>query len=182
MAIRMAGGDEVSNMMMDDSEDLEARGWFYRLEELSAAIFFAGMIITVLVGIFWRFVLESPLVWTINVSTLCFMWAVLLGSPLSDRKDKHLQFDLLYRIVPARVQLAFRLFGNTLLVAVFLVILPATLRFLLDVGGRTVTGVPWLNFSWAYSVFLIFLVLTVVSRMRLLLADLRMLSPRRWRE
>jgi len=179
MAIRAVGSDKIPNILPDGLEDSEPRGWFHRLEELSAAIFFGGMLITVLVGIFWRFVLESPLVWTVNVSTLCFMWAVLLGSPLSDRKDNHLQFDLLYLAVPARVQFGFRLFGNILLIGAFVLIIPPTYDYLLSIGGRTVTGVPWLNFSWAYSVFLIFLVLTVASRMRLLIADIHLLTSRR---
>lgn len=178
LAPHSADDNKVAGLALMDSEEPKPDGWLDRLEELSAALFFGGMLITVLVGIFWRFVLESPLVWTVNVSTLCFMWAVLLGSPLSDRRDNHLQFDLLYKVVPPRVQLAFRLFGNTLLVGVFLFILPATLDYLLSVGGRTVTGVPWLNFTWAYSVFLIFLVLTIASRGRLLFADIHMLASR----
>lgn len=164
---------------VDEPVAISSHGWLERLEEISAAVFFSGMMITVLVGIFWRFVLESPLVWTINVSTLCFMWAVLLGSPLSDWEDNHLQFDLLYLAVPARMQSAFRIFGNVLLIGTFLLIMPATLSYLQSVGGRTVTGVPWLNFTWAYSVFFVFLVLTVVGRMRLLIADLRALRTDR---
>lgn len=160
----------------------KSQGWLYRLEELSAGLFFGGMLITVLLGIFWRFILESPLVWTVNVSTLCFMWAVLLGSPLSDRRDSHLQFDLLYKVVPSGVQLAFRLFGNVLLVGAFLIILPSTVEYVLSVGGRTVTGVPWLNFTWAYSVFLLFIVLTAATRLRLLFADIQMLTAGRRRE
>lgn len=177
-----ATGNEGFDSLVAEDEEPAPHGWLDRLEELSAALFFGGMLVTVLVGIFWRFVLESPLVWTVNVSTLCFMWAVLLGSPISDRRDNHLQFDLLYKAVPARIQLGFRLFGNTLLVGAFLFILPATLEYLLSIGGRTVTGVPWLNFTWAYSVFLIFLVLTVASRGRLLLADIHLLTSRPRRE
>lgn len=181
LASQTAGSKETAEVFVLGGEEPKPDGWVDRLEEVSAALFFGGMLITVLVGIFWRFVLESPLVWTVNVSTLCFMWAVMLGSPLSDRRDNHLQFDLVYKVVPPRVQLAFRLFGNTLLVGAFLFILPATLEYLLSVGGRTVTGVPWLNFTWAYSVFLVFLVLTVASRGRLLFADIHMLfsKPRR---
>ena len=182
LASHSSGNDTPVGLALMETEEPKPDGWLDRIEELSAALFFGGMLITVLAGIFWRFVLESPLVWTVNISTLCFMWAVLLGSPLSDRRDNHLQFDLLYKVVPPRVQLAFRLFGNALLVGAFVFILPSTLEYLLSVGGRTVTGVPWLNFTWAYRVFLVFLVLTIASRGRLLFADIHMLASRPRRE
>lgn len=181
-AVQSSSNNDGFDGPVDFGVEPESKGWLNRLEELSAGLFFGGMLITVLLGIFWRFILESPLVWTVNVSTLCFMWAVLLGSPLSDRRDSHLQFDLLYKVVPAGVQLAFRLFGNVLLVGSFLIVLPSTVAYLLSVGGRTVTGVPWLNFTWAYSVFLVFLVLTVASRLRLLIADIQILTVGRRRE
>lgn len=171
--------DEQPPIGLEDPPALPARGWLGRIHELSTAAVFTAMLVVVLAGIFWRYVLGAPLVWTVSIATLCFMWTIFLGAPLSDPEDRHISFDLLYNTVPPAVQLGCRVFGNLLIITTFTAIIPATIDYLDFLSPRTVVGADWLSFRWAYSVFLIFLVLTIVHRVRLLALDIRHLIVRR---
>jgi TRAP-type C4-dicarboxylate transport system permease small subunit len=164
---------------LEEPEALSSRGRLERIHELSTAAVFTAMLVVVLVGIFWRYVLGTPLVWTVSIGTLCFIWTIFLGSPLSDREDRHIAFDVLYNVLPPSVQFGCRVFGNILIIATFTAIIPATIDYLDFLSPRTVVGADWLSFRWAYSVFLIFLVLTIFHRARLLALDIKDLFVRR---
>lgn len=163
----------------EDPPSRSAHAWLARIHELSTAAAFTTMLVVVLAGIFWRYVLEAPLVWTVSIATVCFMWTIFLGSPLSDRDDRHISFDLLYKILPSSFQRGCRVFGNLLIITTFTAIIPGTVDYLDFLGPRRVVGADWLSFRWAYSVFLVFLVLTVGYRARLLALDIRDLIVRR---
>lgn len=167
---------DVDRQVSQGPPPMSSHGPLERVEEIGSAVFFVGMTVVLLMGIWWRYVLSTPLVWTVNVATVCFLWSVMLGAPLSDWEDEHIQFDLVYKLVPEPVQLAMRTFGNLLLISALVIVIPSSYRFLDSIGDRTVVGVPWLSMQWAFTGFLVFLTLTVVQRSRLLALDLR-----RWR-
>jgi C4-dicarboxylate transporter DctQ subunit len=144
-----------------------------RLLEITSAFFFMGMLISLLMGIYWRYVLNDPLVWSLEVAMICFIWAVMLGAPISDWEDNHLQFDLIYNKMSESVQFYMRTFGNLLLIGAFGVVTPASYRYLESVANRPVLGVSWLSLRIMYMSFVFFLVITVIQRSFLLVADVR---------
>lgn len=133
-------------------------------------VFFTVMFTSVLVGVFWRYVLNDPLIWTVNAAAVAFIWTVLIGAGLPNWVDEHIQFDLLYRRMSRRWQRISRMVGNLMLVIVFSLPIPATWDYLVFIGADSVTGLP-LTFNWAFAVALWFLVATVVHRGRLFLRD-----------
>lgn len=144
-----------------------------RTLEVSSAAFFIGMTVSLLMGIYWRYVLNDPLSWTLDIAMICFIWAVMLGAPISDWEDSHLQFDLVYNMVPESVQFAMRTFGNLLLIGVFVAVTPASYRYLETVAGRPVLGVSWMSLRVVYLSFVLFLVITIIQRTWLLINDVR---------
>lgn len=154
------------------------RGRIERLEEFATATFFTVMFATLLAGVFWRYVLNRPLVWTVGVSTLGFIWAALVGSGLCDRDDGHVQFDLVYNRFSERTQTICRMVGNGIIVVTFALVVPGTLSYLQFVHRQRVVGLP-LRFSWAYAVVLLFLLSTILHRGKLLWVDVRGLLGRR---
>lgn len=51
---------------------------------------------------FSRYVLNDSFAWTEELATYCLIGVVFLGAAMCLRKDRHIQVDILYRIVPAR--------------------------------------------------------------------------------
>lgn len=149
-----------------------------RVEEIASMAFFAVMFASVLAAVFWRYVLNDPLIWTVNAATIAFIWTVLIGSGLPNWADEHIQFDLLYRKMSPRWQRASRMAGNLLLVVTFALPIPATWDYLVFVAEDSVTGLP-LTFNWAFAVIIWFLAATVIHRGRLLVGDLRDIARER---
>jgi TRAP-type C4-dicarboxylate transport system permease small subunit len=151
-----------------------------KVEEVLSMAFFTVMFISVLAGVFWRYVLNDPLIWTVNLAIVAFICSVLIGAGLPNWGDEHIQFDLLYRRLSPRWQRVSRMVGNLLLVITFALPIPATWDYLVFITADSVTGLP-LNFGVAFAVVLWFLVATVLHRGRLLLKDVRAIARERSR-
>ena len=148
------------------------KGRVERLEEGATIAFFIAMFITIIMGVFWRYVLGTPLVWTVNAATIAFIWVIMLGSGPANHGEEHIQFDLLYNRMKPEMQRACRILGNLLIILPFALVIPGTVEYLQFMGGNKVTGLN-LTFDWAYSAVLIFFVATILHRGRMLLVDLR---------
>jgi len=149
-----------------------------RVEEVAAMIFFTIMFTSILVGVFWRYVLNDPLIWTVNAAAIAFIWMVLIAAGLPNWADEHIQFDLLYGRMSPRWKRASRMVGNLLLVVAFALPIPATWDYLVFIAPDSVTGLP-LKFNLAFAVVLWFLAATVVHRGRLLVIDIRDIARER---
>lgn len=62
------------------------------------------MVGSLLVGVFFRYVLHSPLSWTGEVAMLSFAWIVLLTASTGVRDGFHVRISLLHGALPATVQ------------------------------------------------------------------------------
>ena len=149
-----------------------------KVEEILSMAFFTVMFVAVLAGVFWRYVLDDPLIWTANLAIIAFICSVLIGAGLPNWADEHIQFDLLYKRLSPRWQRVARMAGNILLVVTFALPIPATWDYLMFITADSVTGLP-LNFGVAFAVILWFLVATVFHRGRLLLKDVREIARER---
>lgn len=149
-----------------------------RVEEVASIGFFLAMFVILLIGVFWRYVLNQPVIWTVNLGTVAFIWTVMVGNGLPNWDDDHIQFDLVYDRLSERWQRLARILGNLIIVVTFGMAVPASYGYVRFVGGNQVTGTS-LTFDWAFGGVLVFLVGTVLHQGRILLRDVRDLWGRR---
>ena len=83
------------------------------------AALFGAIIVVVAAGVFWRYVLGSPLVWTVELSRILFSWMIFVGAALAIRESAHIRVSLLVDLLPARVN-KYLTIGYLLLMTVFL--------------------------------------------------------------
>lgn len=146
------------------------------IEDSLARTFFLLMFITLIVGVFWRFVLDQPLTWTVNVSVLAFLWMVLIGAGLPNWADDHIQFDLLYERFGRRTQLVLQVIGNLAIVAPCAMILPSSIEYIGSLSEQSVTGTPF-TFATGFAVVVAFFAATALHRGRIaVLAVLELLG------
>lgn len=155
-------------------EEPRRAGLLEQVESGATITFFLVMFGTLLLGVLYRYVLDDPLVWTVGVSTAAYVWIITLGAGLANWDDDHIQVDLLYQRYPPEVQTLARIIGNLLIIVPFAIAVPGTLAYLRFVHPVNVTGTP-IPQSFAFAGMLIFLVVTVLHRGRLLVGDLRSL-------
>ena len=77
-----------------------AFGW---LVEVPAGFLVLADIVVLLSGVFARFVLHRPLVWSDELASILFLWLALLGSVTALRRGEHMRMTaLIARVSPSR--------------------------------------------------------------------------------
>ena len=82
-----------------------------RLVDVLAIVTFVGMFSCVLVQVFFRYFLDSPLTWSDELARYFFVWCAFLGWIIAARRRSHLAIASLHSRVPARVAAALRVFA-----------------------------------------------------------------------
>ncbi|QIT54483.1 TRAP transporter small permease [Aquisalimonas sp. 2447] len=74
--------------------------WSANVTAVVACITGITMVITLLVGIFFRYVMQASLSWPEEVALLTFTWTVFLTASLGVREDFHVRVTLLRDALP----------------------------------------------------------------------------------
>lgn len=118
-----------------------------------------------------------PLVWTLELSLLTYLWTVLFGTCLAERDDAHTRFTLLYDLASTRGKRIMRIAGNALLVSSFLIALYPSYRFVAFMSFKK-SDVLKIPMNLAFSPFLAFLLILIGRYGWQLVQDVRALARR----
>lgn len=88
--------------------------------EAGAAALMACIAILVVCGVFYRYVLVDPIVWTEEVARLCLVWVTFLGMYLAYRRGEHIVLTVLPDKFPPLPRRVVRLLA-IVLTAVFMI-------------------------------------------------------------
>lgn len=143
-----------------------------RLDAAVTGALFLTMFFAIVIGVAARELLDAPVIWTVNVSTIAFIGAVMIGSGALPRDGGHVTFDLLYAKFSPTWKIMARLAGNAIIIVPFAAAVPGTIDYLQFQADAKVPGVG-LNFGIAFLPFLLFLLITVVHRVALTVMDLK---------
>lgn len=110
--------------------------------------------------IFFRYVLNSPLIWPFEITLFGFIWTAVLGACYAKRENSHVVFSLVYDKRSPKGQLIFRLIGEILILAAFCIALYPTYDFVqfMKIDKSTALQIP---FNIAYFPYVIFLILII---------------------
>lgn len=82
----------------------------------------ALMVLTVLLGVFYRYVLRSPLGWTEELARFLMIWAALLAISVCIYHKEHVSIQIFMQLLPLKIAKVIT-FGINILVAIFLGVL-----------------------------------------------------------
>ena len=146
------------------------RSFVLKFEENLAALFMGGLLFTLFLQVFTRYVLNDPLSWTEEVARYLYVYIVFLGASAAISDRTHVGIDYFAKMLPVGIQW-------TLSVAVNLLIL-AALGLLAYWGWRAamrqwnmpmmVLDIPY---TWVYVVVPITAVLMSVRTLALMRED-----------
>lgn len=101
-------------------------------EEYLGGIFFALMLIILTCQIFFRQVLNMPLLWSEELARLLFVYTAILGVVLGIKHNQHVAIELLIEKAPPKTIKLLCLIKNILIflviIAIFLIGIQVTLR------------------------------------------------------
>jgi C4-dicarboxylate transporter DctQ subunit len=143
---------------------MRARGvveWIRRRAENVVAGLLGLMFVAFIVQIVFRYFFNLPIGWTSELSVICWLYIVLLGSALWLREGEEIRFDLLSSAAGPRTQ---RVAGFLVCVAaalLFAMALPATLKYVAFMKVES-TDYLKIRLDILYSVYVVFAVAVVV--------------------
>src|SRR5258708_3995190 len=70
------------------------------LVEFSAALLVAAEVVVLLMGVIWRYVLHTPLVWSDELASILFLWLAMLGSIVALRRGEHMRMTAIVGKLP----------------------------------------------------------------------------------
>jgi tripartite ATP-independent transporter DctM subunit len=76
-------------------------GW---ATELPAAVLLAAEIVVLTLGVFSRYALNRPLVWTEELAETLFLWLAMFGAAVAMRRGEHMRMTAIAQRLPARVR------------------------------------------------------------------------------
>ncbi len=132
------------------------------LAKLLTILIVAGMVISVLVGVFFRFVIPVPMAWPPEAARFLMVAVTMIGASVALRQLDHVGITLLVDMLPRRLALALFVIGQVL-VSIFLVVLIwYSLRMTLEMGPRQISSslnltmvVPYLSMPVGAAMMLI---------------------------
>jgi TRAP-type C4-dicarboxylate transport system permease small subunit len=86
--------------------------FFLRFEENLAAICLGGLLLTLFLQVFTRFIVRDPLSWTEEVARYLYVYVVFLGSSAAVSERSHVAIDFLILRLPRWARLAVALLVN----------------------------------------------------------------------
>lgn len=131
------------------------------LAEAVPALLLAAMFACFIIQVFMRYVLNSPVGWTVEVCVMSWLWILLWGQSVSAREEDEIRFDILYGAVSPETRRKFRIVFSFLLVAIYLISLPALWDYVTFMKIQKTTYLK-IHFNWVYSIALIFSVASIL--------------------
>jgi TRAP-type C4-dicarboxylate transport system permease small subunit len=135
--------------------------WLGRRAENVLVAMLAAMFLAFNLQILFRYVLNLPIGWTSELSIVLWLWLVLWGAAFVIRDEEEIRFDLVYGAVSRRVRRVMLLLSSAVLVVAYAVSLPAAFDYVTFMRVES-TAYLDIRFDWLFSIYLAFVVATIV--------------------
>lgn len=135
-----------------------------RRAENVAAILLAIVFVSFAMQIIYRYLLGWPVGWTIEVSTLAWVWLVLWGAAFVVSERDEIRFDIIYSAASHQTRRALTLVTSGALVVLFGISFPAVVDYVtfMRVERASYIGV---RLDYLFSVYLIFAVAAIARHL-----------------
>jgi tripartite ATP-independent transporter DctM subunit len=127
-------------------------------------------------GVFTRYVLRDPLVWSDELGTILFLWLAMLGSVVAYRRDEHIRLSVLVRRASPRVAEILTAVSSVVTAIFVIELMPASIKFFQQ---EEIDVTPALSIPQSYVVLSIIVGLAfilVLALLRLAETDLRIVG------
>ncbi len=90
--------------------------------EGALAVLMATLVGIVFVSVFFRYVVQDPIVWSEEAGRLCLVWTSFLGTYVAHRRAEHIAMTAIRDRAPLGIQIAIKVFITLTLIAFFAVL------------------------------------------------------------
>ncbi len=126
-----------------------------KVAEAVSAAAFAAMFLLFLAGIFARYVMNRPLVWSDELIMIILLWVVFLTEAFVITEREQVTFDGIYDLVGEQWRRAIQAAGALLIAVMFLVALPTMFDYVRFLWRERTPALQW-RLDFVYFCFVIF--------------------------
>jgi TRAP-type C4-dicarboxylate transport system permease small subunit len=136
-------------------------GWLYRRGENILAAMLGAMFAVFILQIVFRYLLNLPIGWTNEVSTILWVWLVLWGAAFVIREDEEIRFDLIYGAVRPRARRVMTAIACLATVILYAAAFPATIDYVTFMKVEKAAYLK-IRMDWLYSIYILFVAAVLV--------------------
>jgi len=112
----------------------------------------AGLTVVVCLGVFFRYVLNSSLVWYDEFASYLLVWLTFFGTVVAAYHRRHIGFELVVDWLPPRAQRAVEFVAELAVLGFQFVLLYYGWILTQKMGDETAISLPWIKVAWVTSV------------------------------
>ena len=101
-----------------------------KVEELITVVGLSAMTIITLVAVFFRYVLQSPIIWSEEAARYLMVWSTMLGISIATRQKAHLGIDIFVSMAPKKLQRALEIFSTLMMIVMFVFLTGISIVFI----------------------------------------------------
>lgn len=138
-----------------------AAGRLRQATEVILAAMLAVMFTAFIVQIVFRYFFNLPTGWTTELTLISWLWLVLWGAALVNKDSEEIRIDLLTSLAGYRMRSIMALLATLSIIALYALSLPATYSYIsfMKIEKSSYLKIPM---NWLYSIFLLFIVVSLV--------------------
>lgn len=136
-------------------------GWLYRRGENVLAAMLGAMFAVFIIQIIFRYLLNLPIGWTSEVSTILWIWLVLWGAAFVIREEEEIRFDLIYSAVTPKTRRVMMAIACLSTVILYAVSFPATIDYVTFMKVEKAAYLK-IRMDWLYSIYVVFVAAVLV--------------------
>ncbi len=125
---------------------------FVKVIQILSTLLAVAMLGIVLLGIFYRYVMDDSLSWYDEFAGYTLVWLTMFGSVAALARRKHISFDTLVEKLPRRARRAADVFGILCVMSFSLVMLVSGWELVREMADETAISVPTFKMAWIYGV------------------------------
>lgn len=134
---------------------------FKKGAEIIAVALFIAMFGTFLLQIFARYVLNSPLGWTVEICIILYIWLVFWTSAFLLREHDHVSFNMLFLAAPVRGRRVMAILGLGCIAAAFIAGFPVIVDYVMFIRIEK-APVTRVTLDYVYAIFPVFIVALII--------------------
>jgi len=136
--------------------------WLHRRAEDALAAMLAAMFAVFILQIVFRYLLNLPIGWTNEVSSILWVWLVLWGAAFVLREEEEIRFDLILGTAGPKLRRGMALLSGLALILLYGISLPAVADYVTFMKVERSAYLK-IRFDWLFSIYVLF-VLAVLAR------------------
>jgi len=135
--------------------------WLRARAENVLVLLLAVMFLAFIVQIVFRYLLNFPIGWTSELSTVAWIWLVLWGAAFVLREDEEIRFDLIYGSVGVRARRAMVIAIAASVVVLYGMSLPAVVDYVTFMKVQETSYLD-IRFDYLFAIYVVFAVASIV--------------------